>query len=463
MRRPQTTESTGSAREVGPNKESDNDRTRSVVVDNSSKLDSTNLKAQILDKRNLWYAANRVITNHGKPGIDGLTVEELKDYLWEDDHGKKLYTRLTKGSYRPQPVRRVTIPKPNGGTRKLGVPTVVDRMVQQAAAQVLSKKFEPLFSNNSFGFRPNCSAHDAIYRCIDLYNQGFHFVIDLDLKAYFDTVDHDLLIKFIEREVPENWVLTLIRRFLTSGTMIGNQFEASKSGTPQGGPISPLLGNIYLNELDKELTRRGHQFVRYADDCNIFVKSQRAGERTLKAITHFLEKTLKLTVNQEKTRVVRATEMQFLGFSLQTGPGGVRPVPCSKTRKRIKQELKTLTRRSRGISKDRLYSELRQKMTGWLNYYGIAQMNSFINRLNTWLRARMRQYYWKQWKRVKTKAIKLKQLGIPEYKALSVASTRKGPWRAVHLKTVQMALNNAKLEADGFMDLSKALRKIQRA
>lgn len=463
MRRPQTMANASLGYEEGQTR-SDNNQVRSTVIDNSYVPDSISIKATILDKRNLWYAAKRVIANHGKPGIDGLTVEMLESYLRKDDNGKKLYTRLTKGSYRPKPVKRVTIPKPNGGTRKLGVPTVVDRMVQQAVAQVLSRKFEPLFSNNSYGFRPNRSAHDAIKRCVSLYEQGYHYVIDLDLKAYFDTVDHDLLIKFIEREVPEPWVTTLIRRFLKSGVMVGNQFEKSEAGTPQGGPISPLLGNIYLNELDQRLTQQGHQFVRYADDCNIFVKSRRAGQRVLANVTRFLEETLKLTVNQEKTRIVRAKHMQFLGFSLRSDSKGVYPVPTQKTCKRIKQDLKLLTKRNQGsLTLDQIYLRIRLKMVGWLNYYGISRMKSFIKRLDGWVRVRIRQLYWVRWKQTRTKIAKLKQLGISEYNAIRMAFVRKGPWRCVHLETINRALTNRRLEADGLINLSRTLKKIQDA
>lgn len=460
MLKSQTMANASSVHEVGRLR-SDNDRTRSTVVDDSSNLDNTNFKAAILNKRNMWYATTKVISNHGSAGIDGLTVEELEDYLWKDNNGKKLRTRLTKGSYRPKPVKRVTIPKANGGTRKLGVPTAVDRMVQQAAAQVLSRKFESIFSDSSYGFRPNRSAHDAIKQCVSLVDQGYRFVIDLDLKAYFDTVDHDLLIKFVEKEIPEPWVTTLIRRFLTSGAMIGNQFEASQAGTPQGGPISPLLGNIYLNELDQELMRRGLQFVRYADDCNIFVKSRRAGERVLKNITKFLEGKLKLTVNQEKTQVVKATQMSFLGFSLRKNRDGAYPVLTLKTQKRIKAELKALTKRSRGISRERVFVAIRQKMVGWLNYYGIARMKSFIGSLDSWLRARIRQFYWTQWKRIRTRIAKLRQLGASMREAIRMASTRRGPWRTVHLKLIQVLLTNKRLEADGLINLSKALRQIQ--
>ena len=282
---------------------------------------SVTIQDLVLDRNNLNQAYLRVKRNKGAAGIDGMTVFDLLQYLRENK--VELITSLRDGSYKPSPVKRVEIPKPNGGVRKLGIPTVVDRMVQQAVAQVLTPIFEQIFSDNSFGFRPHRGAQDAIARVVDLYNQGYRRVVDLDLKAYFDNVNHDLMIKYLQQYIDDSWTLKLIRKFLTSGVLDHGLFAKSDKGTPQGGPLSPLLANIYLNELDKELTRRGHHFVRYADDCNIYVKSQRAGERVMRSITKFLEKRLKVKVNPDKTKVGSPLRLKFLGFSL-----GCRPKWC---------------------------------------------------------------------------------------------------------------------------------------
>lgn len=318
----------------------------SAVSENNVRRDTWRLRERILSNKNLEQARKQVRKNKGAAGIDGMTVQDLTGYLIE--HGDELKAQLVAGIYRPKPVKRVEIPKPNVGMRKLGIPTVTDRTVQQMMAQVLGPIYERRFQDNSYGFRPKRSAHDAIQRCIDLYDQGYHYVVDLDLKAYFDTVNHDMLMKFLKYEITDEWTLRLIRKFLTSGVMNGQTFERSEQGTPQGGPISPLLANVYLYELDKELTRRGHEFVRYADDCNIFVKSRRAGERVLRSISTFLEKKLKLTVNQEKSRVVAATRMEFLGFSLWQGASSTKARPTKKAKQRIKTKLKEITKRNRG-------------------------------------------------------------------------------------------------------------------
>lgn len=347
--------------------------------------------------------------------------------------------------------------------RKLGIPTVTDRFVQQSVAQVLSPVYEQIFSNNSFGFRPKRSAHDAVKRAVAFYNEGYHYVIDLDLKAHFDTVNHDMLIKFLERDVNDHWLLRLIRQFLTSGTMNGKMFERSEKGTPQGEPISPLLANIYLNEFNQELTKRGQRFVRYADDCNIFVKSRRAGERVLASVMRFLEKELKLTVNQEKTKVVLAVRMKFLGFTLGVNRHGAYPYLVRQSKDRVKQALKQITKRNRGTSVKAILTEIRLKMRGWLQYYGIGSMKGFVRQLDAWLRSRIRQFIWKQWKKVKTRVTQLKQLGLTAEQAYTAANTRKGTWRTAHSKTLAYTLTNEKLERLGLINLTKTLQLIQSA
>nr|WP_234898065.1 group II intron reverse transcriptase/maturase [Levilactobacillus tujiorum] len=434
---------------------------RSTFSGENTMISGMNFAKRVLTRRNLNQAYLRVKRNKGAAGLDGMTVEDLLPYLKE--HKEELVGQLAQGTYRPQPVKRVEIPKPNGGKRKLGIPTVVDRVVQQAVAQVMTPIFERVFSDNSFGFRPNRGAHEAISRVTSLYNQGYHYVVDLDLKAYFDTVNHDLLIKFIGQYISDPWLLRLIRRFLTSGVMNGGLFERSSKGTPQGGPLSPLLANIYLNELDKVLTSRGHKFVRYADDCNIYVKSKRAGQRVLENITRFLEKDLKVTVNREKTTVGSPLRLKFLGFSLGVGRGGAYARPAKQAKIRVKQDLKRLTKRNRGISTDRMFVEIKQKMYGWLQYYSIGKMTAFIRSLDTWLRSRIRQYFWKQWKKIKTKVNNLKRLGLSHNDAYVFANTRKGAWRTAHSITLKYTLTNGRLESLGLINLAKTLQHIQHA
>jgi len=418
-------------------------------------------KELVLSRDNLNLAYQRVYKNKGSAGIDGMTVYELFDYIKENK--SQLIESISDLSYKPSPVRRVKIPKPDGTKRKLGVPTVVDRLVQQAVAQVMAPVFERTFSDNSFGFRPNRSAHDAIKRVTEFYDQGFHTVIDLDLKAYFDTVNHDLLMKFIKQYIDDEWLLRMIRKFLTSGVMNGQLFQKSEKGTPQGGNLSPLLANIYLNELDKLLTSRGHKFVRYADDCNIYVKSKRAGYRVLESISKFLEKDLKVTVNQKKTTVGSPLRLKFLGFSLGVSTKGTYVRPSGQAKKRVKQSLKLLTKRNRGRSLDVLFKEINQKMIGWLNYYGIGTMRMFIKRLDEWLRSRIRQYIWKSWKKIKTRFKNLVKLGMTRGQARTFANTRKGYWRIAHSKTLLYTLTNEKLESLGLINMSKKLQSIQNA
>ena len=434
-------------------------RARSTNSDEGKGV-SVTFQDKVLDRNNLNQAYLRVKRNKGAAGIDGLTVDELLPYLRENK--EELIAKLKDGSYKPSPVKRVEIPKPNSGRRKLGIPTVVDRMVQQAIAQVLTPIFERVFSDNSFGFRPHRGAQDAIAKVVDLYNQGYRRVIDLDLKAYFDNVNHDLMMKYLQQYIDDLWILRLIRKFLTSGVLDHGLFAKSEKGTPQGGPLSPLLANIYLNELDKELTRRGHHFVRYADDCNIYVKSQRAGERVIKSITIFLEKQLKVKVNPDKSKVGSPLRLKFLGFSLGVDRNGAYARPAKESQKRVKQALKQITKRNRGISIARMCAEINRKMRGWLQYYSIGKLTGFVRRLDQWLRTRIRQYIWKQWKKLKTKITNLRRLGLPYRDAYTFASTRKGYWRTAHSKTLNYSLTNRKLERLGLMNMSKTLQSIQK-
>lgn len=410
------------------------------------------LLEEILSRNNLNQAYLQVVRNKGAAGVDGMTYDQLLPYLKE--HKLELLTQLRNGTYRPQPVLRVEIPKPNGDKRKLGIPTVIDRMIQQAINQVLQPIFDPTFSDNSFGFRPKRSAHQAIKRAKSYYEQGYKYVVDMDMKAYFDTVNHDKLMYYIEKKVQDKRVLRLVRQYLKSGIMINGLFQASEEGTPQGGNLSPLLSNIYLNEFDKLLTIRGHKFVRYADDLNIYFKSRRAGYRVMESSINFLEGELKLTVNREKSAVGSPLKRKFLGFCLLATKNGVKIRPHQKAKSTVKQKLKKITKRNRGRSIEVLFKQIRQLMTGWINYYGIGEMKSFMNDLSGWLKRRIRQYIWKQWKNPRTKRKNLIQLGIDKHKAYEWSNTRKGYWRVSASYILHRSLTDEKLVQLGYMDIS---------
>ncbi|UUI01970.1 group II intron reverse transcriptase/maturase [Oceanobacillus jeddahense] len=412
----------------------------------------SNLFERILSRDNLNQAYLQVVRNKGAAGVDGMTYDQLLPYLKE--HREELLTQLYLGKYKPQPVLRVDIPKQDGGIRKLGIPTVIDRMLQQAINQVLQPIFEPTFSDNSFGFRPKRSAHQAIIRAKSHYEQGYKHVVDLDMKAYFDTVNHDKLMYFVEKQITDKRVLRLIRRYLLSGIMIDGIFQKSEEGTPQGGNLSPLLSNIYLNELDHLLEKRGHRFVRYADDCNIYVKSKRAGQRVMKSITKFLEMDLSLTVNREKSAVGSPLKRKFLGFCLLVTKKGVQIRPHYKAKETVKQKLRRITKRNRGRSIDRILKEIQQLMTGWINYYGIGEMKGFMKNLNGWLKRRIRQYIWKQWKNPRTKRKNLIQLGIDKRKAYEWSNTRKGYWIISGSYVLHRSLTDKELASRGYKDIA---------
>lgn len=447
-------------RETGKNPEGlDTTGARSMISGEDKMQDGVSFQDKVLSRKNLNEAYKRVERNKGAAGVDGMSIDEFLPYMQE--HRKEFVESLCRETYKPAPVKRVEIPKPDSSMRKLGIPTVTDRIVQQAVAQVMTPTLEKVFSDNSFGFRPNRSAHDAIRRVVSLYDQGYHYVVDLDLKAYFDTVNHDLLMKFLMQYFDDPWLLRLVRKFLTSGVMNGRLFEQSAQGTPQGGPISPLLANVYLNELDKLLTARGHEFVRYADDCNIYVKSKRAGERVLDSVTKFLEGTLRVTVNREKTKVGSPLQLKFLGFSLGVNKDGAYPLPSQQAKKRVKESLKAITKRNRGRALDVLLGEIQRKMRGWLQYYDTGKMTSFLRQLDQWLRSRIRQYIWKSWKKIGKRIKSLRQLGESLAQAHTFANTRKGPWRTAHSKTLLMTITNKRLERRGLINLSATYQSIQ--
>jgi group II intron reverse transcriptase/maturase len=370
------------------------------------------------------------------------------------DHGSSLLEELASGKYRPQPVKRVEIPKPDGGKRLLGVPTVIDRMVQQAIGQVLQPIFEPTFSDSSFGFRPKRSAQQAIKRAKEYYEQGYSNVVDIDLARYFDTVNHNLLIRMVREHVKDERIINLIRKFLRSGVLADGLVSPTDEGTPQGGNLSPLLSNIYLTSFDRLLESRNHRFVRYADDCNIYVKSRRAAARVMAGCVRFLEGKLKLKVNREKSCVGSPLKLKFLGFSLYktVKKTGIRP--HQKPLETFKNKVRVITSRRRGRSISQILLETKVFTTGWLGYYAIADMRERISELNEWIRRRIRQYIWKQWKKISAKFRNLKQLGIPEERAWMWANTRLGYWRTAGSPVLKRSLTNKYLVSIGYDDIS---------
>ena len=420
---------------------------------NDGKGYAMGLLEKILDRDNLNKAYKRVRVNKGKPGVDGMTVDELLPFLKEN--GERIRQAIMDGTYSPKPVRRVEIPKPDGGVRLLGIPTVLDRVIQQAIAQVLSPIYEEEFSDNSYGFRPGRNAHQAIRKCKEYIDAGYKWVVDIDLAKYFDTVNHDKLMRLLSNKIKDGRVLSLIRKYLKSGVMVNGVVIDTEEGTPQGGNILPLLSNIMLNELDKELARRGLKFCRYADDCNIYVKSRKAAERVMASIRRFLEKELKLKVNKEKSAVDRPWKLKFLGFSfyLKNGEARVRVHP--KSVNKLKAKLKEVTGRSNAMSMEERIIRLKQVITGWVNYFGIAEMGRLAKGLDEWLGRKIRMCYWKRWKKIKTRHDNLVKLGIDDYKAWEYANTRKGYWRISNSPILSKALTNEWIKKQGFPSLTE--------
>jgi len=406
------------------------------------------LLERILARENLNRAYKRVKSNRGSHGTDGMKVGELHAYLKE--HGADMRQSILEGTYRPQPVRRVEILKPDGGGRLLGIPTVLDRVIQQAVAQVLSPLFERQFSDASYGYRPNRNAHQAVKKSKEHIDGGYRWVVDIDLAKYFDTVNHDKLLRILSQTIQDGRVLSLIRKYVRSGVMLNGVVMDTEEGTPQGGNLSPLLSNIMLNELDKELEKRDLKFCRYADDCNIYVKSRKAAERVKASITKFIEQKLKLRVNEEKSAVDRPWKRKFLGFSFYHKKGGVGIRVHAKSVKKFKKKLKEITGRSNAMSMAQRMLRLKQVITGWVAYYGIADMQKLVRTLDEWLRRRIRMCFWKQWKRIKTKHDSLVRLGVENFKAWEYANTRKSYWRTANSPILARAITNERLKKWGF-------------
>jgi len=409
----------------------------------------------ILSRGNLNLAYKRVKANKGRHGVDGMKVDELLSFLKQ--HGKILRRSILAVEYVPQPVRRVEIPKPDGGVRLLGIPTVVDRLIQQAMAQELGKIFGPDFSESSYGFRPNRSAHQAVIAARGYIEQGYRWVVNIDLEKFFDRVNHDKLMALVVGKVRDKRVLKLIRKYLESGIMLNGVKVKSGEGTPQGGPLSPLLANVMLDGLDKELEKRGHKFCRYADDCNIYVKSKKAGERVMESITEYIENVLKLKINRAKSAVDKPSRRKLLGFSFYTRKGIARNFIHKKPVKRFKERVRETTSRSNGKSMDWRKEALNYLVIGWVNYFRIADMKMVAEELDQWIRRRVRMCYWKQWKKISTKHDELVKLGVDNQKAWEFANTRKSYWRISGSYILSTSLTNRYLEEQGFLSLAKRL------
>ncbi len=414
---------------------------------------------KILDRDNLNAAYKRVKKNRGSGGVDGMSVEELGAYLAV--HKDEIRKAILDGKYRPSPVLRVEIPKENGKTRPLGIPTAVDRVIQQAIAQVLTPIYEPKFSETSYGFRPGRSAHDALKKSLEYISAGYKYAVDMDLEKFFDTVSQSKLIQVLSEDIKDGRVISLIHKYLRAGAIVRRKFEETELGVPQGGPLSPLLANILLNELDRELERRGHKFVRYADDIIIFCKSKRAAARTLENITPFIERKLFLKVNREKTTVLYIQGIKFLGYSFRIAKKGVAALYVHpKSVARLKAKVRELTGRSNGWGNDYRKLRLRQYITGWVNYFKLADMKTLLKNVDEWMRHRIRALIWKQWKKAKTKYRNLRKLGIDHAGAYKAANTSKGYWRAVEGVIVKTALTTKRLGQSGYVFFSDYYRKV---
>ncbi len=423
-------------------------------------LSTERLLEKILDRDNMNKAYVKVKSNKGAGGIDGMKVDELQQYLKEN--GKQLTQAIKDGKHRPNPVRRVEIPKEEKGkVRNLGIPTVVDRVVQQAITQVLTPIFEKQFSDNSYGFRPGRSAHDAIRRCQKNIDEGYMYVVDMDLEKYFDTVNQSKLVEVLSRTIKDGRVISLIHKYLRAGVVVRHTFEETEIGVPQGGPLSPLLSNIMLNELDHELENRGHRFVRYADDMVIFCKSRKSANRTLENILPYIEGKLFLRVNRTKTVVDYVGKVKFLGFTFYKVKGvtGIRIHP--KSIAKMKAKVKELTSRSNGWGNELRTERIKRYIVGWVNYFKIADMKKLMETIDEWLRRRIRMIYWKQWKKVKTRFHELKRLGIDGDKAWQFANTRKGYWRISNSPILSYSLNNQKLDNLGYLFFSDYYRQVR--
>ena len=427
----------------------------------SREADGTDLLERILSRENLNRAYKRVKANKGAPGIDGMTVEDALPWLRE--HREELLEQIRSGKYKPQPVRRKEIPKPDGGVRQLGIPTVIDRVIQQAIAQQLSPIFEPKFIDGSYGYRPNRSAQQAIRKVKEYAEEGYTTAVEIDLSKYFDTLNHELLMNMVREEVRDKRVTDLIKKYLKSGVFAEGLLVKTEEGSPQGGPLSPLLANIYLNKYDQEMSRRGVKVIRYADDIVILAKSKRAGERLLESSKRYLEEKLKLKLNTEKSKVVSVyaiRNFKFLGFALGKGKNGIYIRAHAKSLKKAKQKLKELTSRSQGRNVRIVMRNVKVYIRGWLGYFGIASMKTTMQEWDGWLRRRIRMYIWKQWKKPKARVGNLMKVGMPKWKAYRNGNSRKGYWAVAGSGILTHTVTNERLAQAGYcsiLDLYESL------
>jgi RNA-directed DNA polymerase len=437
---------TGEARQAGR----EDIESPSAGNESERPANTSQIMEDVCERANLKEALRQVRGNKGSAGVDRMAVDQLGDYLKQ--HWPAIREQLLNGTYEPKPVRRVEIPKPDGGVRKLGIPTVLDRFIQQAVMQVLQRQWNPTFSQYSYGFRPHRSAHHAVAQAQQYIAQSYEWVIDLDLEKFFDRVNHDKLMGQIAKRVEDKRLLKLIRAFLNAGVMENGLVSPSVEGTPQGGPLSPLLSNLVLDELDRELENRGHRFVRYADDCNIYVRSERAGQRVMESISRFITQKLKLKVNEAKSAVARPQERKFLGFSFTAGPD-IRRMIAPKSLERFKQRIRDITRKAKGVSIKTTMEELATYMRGWRGYFGFCQTPEVLIALTRWVRLRLRAAFWRQWKTPRRRRAALVANGVSEWAARNTAGSGRGPWYLARSRALSTGLSNAYFRSLGLQSL----------
>lgn len=431
--------------------------TENNITDADSEVNG--LLEKILDRENLNRAYKQVKKNKGSHGVDGMEVEHLLQYF--KDNGDELRKTILDGKYRPKPVRRVEIPKDNGKKRQLGIPTAVDRVIQQAIQQVLSPIYDLTFSETSYGFRPKRSAHDALKKCKEYANEGYTYVVDMDLEKFFDVVNQSKMIEILSSTIKDGRVISLIHKYLRAGAIVGRKFEETTVGLAQGGNLSPLCSNIILNKLDKELERRGVRFVRYADDVLLFARTKRSAQRIMEHILPFIEGKLKLRVNREKTSVAYIGHIKFLGYGFYPTKGGIKLRMHRKSVTKMKDKIREITSRRNGISYEALKLKLKQYVTGWVNYFKLADMKNLLKRTDEWLRRRLRMFIWKRWKKVKTRHRMLRRLGYNHQNAIKYANTRKGYWQVAGSQILSCSITDKRLRKSGYLFFSDYYKTVR--